>query len=89
MAYLVVVGGSGIAIVRHIGARSSESILLSGLIAAMVGHVVTDSFMTIDLSGSWLFWALMGAGLALIDHQTVRRTVPLFPRSFSTESTDS
>jgi putative inorganic carbon (HCO3(-)) transporter len=89
LAYLVVVGGAGIAIFRHIGARSSESILLSALIAAMVGHVVTDSFMTIDLSGSWLFWALMGAGLALIDHQTVRRTVPLFPRSFSAESTDS
>jgi O-antigen ligase len=67
-AYVILVGGAVISILPHAGTRGRESILLAGLIAALIGHVVTDWFMTMDLSGSWLFWALMGAGLALIDH---------------------
>ena len=69
-AYGILVGGAIISILPHAGTRGRESVLLAGLIAALIGHVVTDWFMTMDLSGSWLFWALMGAGLALIDHQT-------------------
>lgn len=70
LAYMTVIGATAIALLGHVGTPGRESILLSGLVAAMVGHVVTDSFMTIDLSGSWLFWALMGAGLAVIDHRS-------------------
>jgi hypothetical protein len=36
-----------------------------GLAAAIAGHVVTDAFMMIDLAGTWLFWALMGTGVAV------------------------
>jgi putative inorganic carbon (HCO3(-)) transporter len=69
-AYVILVGSTSVAILPRAGLRGRESVLLTGLIAALVGHVVTDWFMTADLSGSWLFWALMGAGLALIDHTT-------------------
>ena len=67
-AYLILVGGTVIAVLPRAGMRGRGSVLLAGLIAALLGHAVTDSFMTLDLPGSWLFWALMGAGLALIDH---------------------
>jgi type IV secretory pathway TrbD component len=65
---LILVGGTVIAVLPRAGMRGRESVLLAGLIAALLGHAVTDWFMTLDLPGSWLFWALMGAGLALIDH---------------------
>jgi hypothetical protein len=67
---VILVGSAAVAILPRAGLRGRESVLLTGLIAALVGHVVTDWFMTADLSGSWLFWVLMGAGIALIDHTT-------------------
>ena len=36
--------------------------------AAMVGHVVTDSFTTADVTSSWLFWTLMGVGVQVSRH---------------------
>jgi hypothetical protein len=33
--------------------------------AAAVGHVVTDAFMSAEITGSWMFWILMGAGLGI------------------------
>jgi O-antigen ligase len=35
------------------------------VVAAGAGHLVTDSFMTAEVTGSWLFWTLAGAGIAL------------------------
>ena len=35
------------------------------ILAAMVAHVVTDSFTTADVTSSWLFWTLMGVGVGL------------------------
>jgi O-antigen ligase len=64
-AYGILVGAVASALLR--AARRAErekQVALFGLLAAMGGHVVTDSFMTADLTGSWLFWLLMGAGLA-------------------------
>ena len=34
------------------------------LTAAVVGHLVTDSFMTAELAGSYLFWVLLGVASA-------------------------
>ena len=49
------------------GMRESEwrRIALIALLAAVVGHAVTDMFMTAEVTGSWLFWLLMGAGVGL------------------------
>lgn len=73
-AYVILVGGTAVAILPHIRAGGRASILLAGLVAALVGHIVTDWFITIDLAGSLLFWTLMGAGLAFIDHATLDRS---------------
>jgi O-antigen ligase len=38
-------------------------VMLAAVLAAGVGHVVTDFFMTAEITSSWLFWVLLGAGL--------------------------
>lgn len=38
----------------------NERWLLAGLMAALAGHVVTDLFMTAEVTGSWIFWVLLG-----------------------------
>jgi hypothetical protein len=40
-------------------------LLLVGVLAATTGHLVTDAFMSPDLTGTWLFWTLLGAGAGL------------------------
>jgi O-antigen ligase len=41
-------------------ARPTERALVAGVIAAVVGHVVTDVFVTAEVSTSWTFWVLLG-----------------------------
>jgi O-antigen ligase len=41
-------------------AEPTERILVAGLIAAVIGHFVTDFFMTAEVSTSWLLWVLLG-----------------------------
>ena len=36
---------------------------LAAVIAAVLGHVVTNAFMTSEVTGSWLFWILVGASV--------------------------
>ncbi len=44
--------------------------LLIGIAAASCGHLVTDFFMTQEVTGSWTFWVLLGAGVEVA--RTVR-----------------
>jgi O-antigen ligase len=67
VAYVALIAGTVASVRPLIWPGRRESILLVGLLAALAGHAVTDWFMTVDLSGAWLFWVLMGAGLALAD----------------------
>jgi putative inorganic carbon (HCO3(-)) transporter len=67
VAYVALIVGAVVAVFPLIWPGRRESILLVGLVAALAGHAVTDWFMTVDLSGGWLFWALIGAGLAFAD----------------------
>jgi len=51
------------------GRRAADQVTrvaVTAIIAAGAGHLVTDSFMTADITGSWLFWTLTGAGLAAV-----------------------
>jgi O-antigen ligase len=73
-AYVIMVGGIVAAILPHIRVGGQTSILLAGLMAALVGHVFTDWFITMDLSGSLLFWTLMGAGLAFVERPSLQRS---------------
>ena len=42
---------------------SRRGAMLVALLAAMVGHLVTDASMTAEVTSSWLFWVLIGAAL--------------------------
>jgi O-antigen ligase len=64
-AYGVLVGTVLFTVVRAIRRETDRHtyLALSGILGALGGHLVTDLFMTADLTGSWMFWLLMGAGL--------------------------
>ncbi len=66
-AYVAVVAGFFYLVVRALKATRSEwrRIALLALLAAAAGHLVTDTFMTAEVTSSWLFWILMGAGLGI------------------------
>jgi O-antigen ligase len=66
VAYIAAIATALSAMVPRIGTSTPTSILFAGIVAAVAGHLVTDWFMTLDLSGSWLFWALIGGGLGLV-----------------------
>ena len=51
--------------VRAATPGSRRGAMLVALLAAMVGHLVTDASMTAEVTSSWLFWVLMGAALGL------------------------
>jgi O-antigen ligase len=65
-AYLALLVAVGAVLVRSArGARRPERrVLFGALVTALVAHLVTDSFMTADLVTTWMFWTLMGAGVA-------------------------
>jgi O-antigen ligase len=46
-------------------AKRPHSILLMGVLGAIGVHLVADFFMTAEVTGSWLFWLLLGAGFAV------------------------
>jgi O-antigen ligase len=67
VGYAVLV--ASVVIVMLLAARrattSSTKALLVMLVAAIGGHLVSDAFMTADLTTAWLLWLLMGAGLGV------------------------
>jgi O-antigen ligase len=66
VAYLGIIAGFGFAVLRAARAAAGElRLVLVALLAAAAGHLVTDAFMTAEITGTWLFWVLMGAGVAV------------------------
>jgi O-antigen ligase len=47
------------------GRSNAEGALLVALVAVVAGHLVTDAFMTADVTSTWLFWLVLGAGAAV------------------------
>ena len=90
MAYLVGLGGIATVLTRAVR-RSCDRVMriaLVSVIAAAVGHVVTDSFMSAEVTGSWLFWVLMGAGVAVasgLDEARIK-SVPSVPTAGSLDT---
>lgn len=67
VAYLGIVAGFAVALLRAARTATREvRVLLVAVLAAASGHLVTDAFMTAEVTGTWLFWVLMGAGLGLV-----------------------
>lgn len=73
-AYAGIIAGFAYAVLRAARtARSKEvSVVLLSVFAAAVGHVVTDTFMTADITSTWLFWILMGAGIGFASTRSSR-----------------
>ncbi len=66
VAYLALIGLALISAARTVrGSTGPTRILAVALIGAIVGHLVSDAFMTAELTGSWLFWTLLGAAVSL------------------------
>ena len=64
-AYMVFVLSSlGIA-VRGVWRSRPISYSLLGIFMGLVGHTITDVFMTLDVSVSWIFWMLAGAAITI------------------------
>ena len=55
---------------------SGRGALLLALLAAIVGHLVTDVSMTAEVTGAWLFWVLLGAALGLTRNRESTRAAP-------------
>jgi O-antigen ligase len=67
LAYLAFLAAVGVVLVQAIrGSDDAEARLaLLAVAAAVAGHVVTDGFMSAEITGSWLSWVLAGAGVAV------------------------
>ncbi len=80
-AYVAVLAGFFYLAVRALKATRSEwrRIALVALLAAVAGHLVTDAFMTAEVTSSRLFWILIGAGLGLAGASQRERDGPSDP----------
>lgn len=67
LAYIGIVAGFAVAVARAARRATERGLRLAlvAILAACAGHLVTDAFMTADVTGTWLFWMLMGAGLGV------------------------
>ena len=84
--YLGIAAGAGIpALIAYVGllaafvltvvraARTADPhmyVALVAVLAATAGHLVTDAFMTADVTSTSLFWILMGATLGFVSART-------------------
>jgi O-antigen ligase len=64
-AYLGVIVSFFVALIRAVRSATRELRLLL-VAAAATGHLVTDAFMSAEITSTWLFWTLLGATLGAI-----------------------
>ncbi len=67
IAYLSILVGV-IYVLWHATRRTRDPavrLALLAVTAAVLGHVVTNAFMSSEITGSWLFWILAGAGVGI------------------------
>jgi O-antigen ligase len=74
LAYLAIVMSALVAGWRRlrIGQSLTERLLIAALLAAALGHLTTDLFMTGEVAGSWTFWILLGVLTADQSHPPPR-----------------
>lgn len=70
-AYLIMIAACARALftAARTTADPERELLLVGVLAAIVGHVVTDAFITADVTGAWMFFVLLGASVAVTRQQ--------------------
>ena len=67
LAYLVAIGGSAAVLVTtmRVSARRVR-LVLAAVLGALAGHLVTDAFMSPEVTTTWLAWILLGGSLGTI-----------------------
>ena len=67
LAFLAVIIGLARTLWRRVrrSMDPSERVVIVAVVAAAAGHLVTDSFMTAEITGSWLFWTVAGGVLGM------------------------
>jgi O-antigen ligase len=61
-AYVAVLCGFFVLAIRSLrGAARDGRLALAAALAAVAGHLVTDAFMTADVTSTWLFWLVIGS----------------------------
>ena len=80
-AYVAVIAGFFYMVGRALKTTRGEwrRVALVALLAAVAGHLVTDTFMTAEVTSSWLFWILLGAGLGIAGASHKGRDGPSSP----------
>ena len=72
LAYLGVLAAFVVATLRATRCAERDTrLLLVAALAGVVGHTVTDCFMTAELTSTWLTWLAMGAVLGVVSTRTV------------------
>ena len=67
IAYLSILVGV-ISVLWHAMRRSRDAavrLALLAVMAAVLGHLATNAFMSSEITGSWIFWVLVGAGVGV------------------------
>jgi O-antigen ligase len=64
-AYLAFAAGSFVGLATQFWRAVPGFYLILGIMMATAGHLVTDAFMTMDVSTTWLLWALLGAAITV------------------------
>lgn len=77
VAYFTFLVGCSRELLRACRDRGSPErrIALLAVLAAVVGHLISDVFMTADVTSTWLLWLFLGAGVGMttaLDHPGAR-----------------
>ena len=74
--YLIFLAGAAAVLwrVARNDADSAVRVAMVAVLAVEAGHFVTDSFMSAEVTGSWLFWTLIGAALGVTSASSAQRT---------------
>ncbi len=77
--YLALIGGVLLLLYRRRNSLANRFVL-PALAAAFAGHMLTDAFMTAEITGTWLFWLLMGVSVAIAMAGSGQKEKPSIPR---------
>jgi O-antigen ligase len=70
IAYLAAIGAFVVLALRTLRVAPREvGIVIVGVLAGVAGHLVTDFFMSPEVTSSWLAWILVGAALAVMTNE--------------------
>ena len=67
IAYLSILVGITCVLCQRVRKSTDAAgrLAIVAVLAAGAGHLVTDSFMSAEVTGSWLFWTLLGAAVGI------------------------